>query len=216
MENNDISEIEYLDFLKEEDAIQYFGKLDYLLKDGTHFQCYGDQIPYYRFLKKNKKSIKAFYQRFYGIILKEENKESDSYFFLDFNDSSRGNIPQSFRDILKNDYIIIGLIMYKILHSEKNLELTSIIKLKQTIRNDYQSFKPGLIKLIAQSTADKDNFNDDETIDNAIERALKQFRKLAWLDYKGDTFELRASFHRIITLYEDIIPKIDTVIESYQ
>jgi hypothetical protein len=216
MENNDISEIEYLNFLKEEDAIQHFGKLDYLLKDGMHFQDHGDQIPYYRFLRKNKKSMKAFYLRFYGITLKEENKEADSYFFLDFNDSSRGNILQPFRDILKNDYIIIGLVMYKILHSEKNLELNSIEKLKQTIRNDYQAFKPGLIKLIAQSTANKDNFDDDEAIDNAIDRALRQFRKLAWLDYKGDTFELRASFHRVITLYEDIIPKIDTIIESYQ
>jgi len=55
MENNDISEIEYLKFLKEEEAIQYFGQLDYLLKDGVHFQDYGDQIPYYNFLKKKSR-----------------------------------------------------------------------------------------------------------------------------------------------------------------
>ncbi|MFC4634648.1 hypothetical protein ACFO3O_12055 [Dokdonia ponticola] len=216
MENNDISEVEYLKFLKEEDAIQYFGRLDYLLKDGVHIQEDADQIPYYRFLKENKNSIREYYERFFGISLKEENKETDSYFFLDFNDSSRGSIPQPFRDILKNDYIIIGLIIYKILFLERNLELTSIQKLKQTIRNDYQEFKPGLRKLVAQSTTDKDNFDDDEAIDNAIDRALKQFRKLAWLDYKGDTFESRASFHRITTLYEDIIPKIDTIIKSYK
>ncbi|MCT4629605.1 hypothetical protein [Winogradskyella sp.] len=216
MENNDSSEIKYLTFLRDEDAMQYFGKLDYALKDGEHFQNYGSQIPYYRFLKKHKNSINSYYERFYGISLKEENMQADSFFFLDFNDSSRGSISQAFRDHLKNEFIIIGLIMYKILFLEGNLELSSIQKLKQTIRNDYDEFKPGLRKLIAQSSADKDNFEDDEAIDNTIDRALKHFRKLAWLDYKGDEFELRVSFHRIINLYEDVIPKIDTIIESYQ
>ena len=215
MENDHIPELKYLDFLKSEDAVTYFGQLDYLLKDGVHFQDYGNQISYYRFLKKYKDSLNLYYERFFGISLKEENEQSDSYFFLDFNTSSRGNIPQAFRENLKNEYIIIGLIMYKILFLEGNVELVSIQKLKETIRNDYQEFKPGLRKLIAQSTVEKDNFDDDEAIDNAIDRALKQFRKLAWLDYKKDTFESRASFHRIISIYEDVIMRIDEIIESY-
>lgn len=215
MENDYIPELKYLDFLKSEDAIAYFGQLDYLLKDGVHFQDYGTQIPYYRFLKKHKISINLYYERFFGISLKEENEQSDSYFFLDFNTSSRGNITQAFRENLKNEYIIIGLIIYKILFLEGNVELVSIKKLKETIRNDYQEFKPGLRKLIAQSTVEKDNFDDDEDIDNSVDRALKQFRKLAWLDYKEDTFESRASFHRIISIYEDVIMRIDEIIESY-
>jgi len=215
MENDHLPKLKYLDFFKDEDSVAYFGQLDYLLKDGVHIQEYGNQISYYRFLKKHKDSLNLYYERFYGISLKEENEQSDSYFFLDFNTSSRGNISQAFRENLKNEYIIIGLIMYKILFLEGNVELISIQKLKETIRNDYQEFKPGLRKLIAQSTVEKDNFDDDEAIDNVIDRALKQFRKLAWLDYKGDIFEPRTSFHRIISIYEDVILRIDEIIESY-
>ncbi|MDJ0644488.1 MAG: hypothetical protein QNJ57_00755, partial [Flavobacteriaceae bacterium] len=194
MEHSITGALSFLKFYFDKDAETYFGELDYYLKDGVHIQEYGDQIPYYRFLKRHKEDLDSYYDYYYGIHLKEENLQSDSYFFLDFNTASRGNIPSPYRDVLKNEYIIIGLIMYKIIYYEGNIELDSVSKLQEMIRNDYEEYKDGLVKLIAQSSGDLKIDDDDERIDNVVYTALKNFRRLGWLDLKQDYFQPRASF----------------------
>ncbi len=216
MEHNTNGILSFLNFQRDPDAQIYFGQLDYYLKDGIHIQEYGDQIDYYKFLKKYKDELNDYYEYFYGISLKEENVQSDSYFFLDFNTSSRGKIPSPYRDVLKNKYIIIGLIMYKAIFYEGNVELNSLATLQEMIRNDYEQYKEGLIRLLAQSSGDVKLDDDDKMIDNTVLAALQNFKRLGWIELNQDHFETRASFQRINTIYEDIIPKIDDIIISYQ
>ncbi|MAP56076.1 MULTISPECIES: condensin complex protein MksE [Flavobacteriaceae] len=216
MEHNSNGTLEFLKFYEDPDAPTYFGELDYYLKDGIHIQEYGDQINYYKFLKKHKEDLNKYYQHFYGIHLMEENLQSDSYFFLNFNTSNRGKIPSSHRDVLKNKYIIVGIIMYKIIFYEGNVELNSLAALQEMIRNDYEEYKEGLIRLFAQSSGDVKIDDDDKMIDNVVLAALQNFKRLGWIDLDQDYFETRPSFQRINTIYEDIIPKIDDIIASYQ
>lgn len=216
MEHDTNGTLSFLNFQRDPDAQIYFGQLDYYLKDGIHIQEYGDQIDYYKFLKKHKDELNDYYEYFYGISLKEENVQSDSYFFLDFNTSSRGKIPSPYRDVLKNKYIIIGLIMYKAIFYEGNVELNSLATLQEMIRNDYEQYKEGLIRLLAQSSGDVKLDDDDKMIDNTVLAALQNFKRLGWIELNQDHFETRASFQRINTIYEDIIPKIDDIIISYQ
>lgn len=215
MEYNTNDRLEFLKFQLDEDAQTYFGELDYYLKDGIHIQEFGDQIPFYRFLKKHKNDLNSYYNYFYGIELKEENLNSDSYFFLDFNTSNRGSVPTPYRDILKNEYVIIGLIMYKIIFYEGNIELDSVSTLQEMIRNDYEQYKEGLVKLIAQSSGDIKIDDDDLKIDNAVYNALRNFRRLGWIELKQDYFQPKASFQRINSIYEDIVPRIDEIIANY-
>lgn len=216
MEHNTSGTLDFLKFQIDPDAQTYFGELDYYLKDGIHIQEYGDQIPYFRFLKKHKPDLEKYYPYFYGIYLKEENLEADSYFFLDFNTASRGKIPWTYRDTLKNEYAIVGIIMYKIIFYEGNLELNSLSKLQEMIRNDYEEYKEGLIRLLAQSSGDVKIDDDDERIDTVVHNALKSFRRLGWIDLDQDHFETRASFNRINSVYDKVILDIDKIIANYQ
>ena len=216
MEHDSSTALDFLKFLADPDAQKYFGELDYYLKDGIHIQEYGDQIPYYKFLQRNKYNLDKYYEYYYGINLKEESLQSDSYFFLDFNTSSRGKLPSAYRDVLKNKYIIVGLIMYKIIFYEGNLELNSVSGLQEMIRKDYEEYKEGLIRLLAQSSSDVKLDDDDDKIDAVVLTALQNFRRLGWIILDHDYFETKASFQRINTVYEDIIPKIDDIIASYQ
>lgn len=216
MEHDSDGKLDFLRFQLAPDAQTYFGEVDYFLKDGIHIQEYGDQIPYYRFLKKHKSHLEQYYPYFYGIHLKEENLEADSYFFLDFNTASRGKIPWTYRDTLKNEYAIIGIITYKIIFYEGNLELNSISKLQEMIRNDYEEYKEGLIRLLAQSSGDVKIDDDDERIDAVVLNALKNFKRLGWMDLDQDYFEPRTSFNRINSVYEEQIKDIDNIIASYQ
>ncbi len=216
MEHNSEGTLDFLKFQIDPDAQLYFGEVDYYLKDGIHIQQYGDQIPYYWFLKKHKQHLEKYYSYFYGIHLKEENLEADSYFFLDFNTTSRGKIPWTYRDTLKNEYAIIGIITYKIIFHEGNLELNSVSKLQEMIRNDYEEYKEGLIRLLAQSRGDIKIDDDDERIDTVVYNALKNFKRLGWMDLDKDYFEPRTSFNRINSVYEKQIRDIDKIIASYQ
>ncbi|MDO1501678.1 hypothetical protein Q2T40_16200 [Winogradskyella maritima] len=216
MEYNINGTLDFLKFLAAPDARTYFGEVDYYLKDGIHIQEYGDQILYYRFLKKHRTDLEEFYTYYYGIQLKEENTEGDSYFFLDFNKSSRIKIPWTYRDILKNEYAIIGIITYKIIYHEGNVELNSISQLQEMIRNDYEEYKEGLIKLLAQSGSDIKLSDDDERIDSVVHNALRSFKRLGWMDIDNDYFEPRVSFNRINSVYEKQIKDIDNIIANYQ
>lgn len=216
MEYSTNGALDFLKFLATPEAQTYFGETDYYLKDGIHIQEYGDQISYYRFLKKHKDDLEQFYTYYYGIKLVEENTEGDSFFYLDFNKSSRIKIPWTYRDVLKNEYAIIGIITYKIIYHEGNLELNSISQLQEMIRNDYEEYKEGLIKLLAQSGSDLKLSDEDERIDAVVYNALKSFKRLGWMDVKDDYFEPRISFNRINSVYEKQIRDIDTIIANYQ
>ena len=216
MEHDNNRTLDFLKFLATPDAQSYFGEVDYYLKDGIHIQEYDDQISYYRFLRKHKDDLKAFYTYYYGVKLVEENTEGDSYFYLDFNKSSRIKIPWTYRDVLKNEYAIIGIITHKIIYHEGNLELNSIAQLQEMIRNDYEEYKEGLIKLLAQSGSDIKLSDDDERIDAVVHNALKSFKRLGWMDIDHDYFEPRTSFNRINSVYEKQIKDIDNIIANYQ
>jgi chromosome condensin MukBEF MukE localization factor len=216
MEHDNNGILDFLKFLATSDAQTYFGEADYYLKDGIHIQEYGDQISYYRFLKKHKDDLEQFYTYYYGIELVEENTEGDSFFYLDFNKSSRIKIPWTYRDVLKNEYAIIGIITYKIIYHEGNLELNSISQLQEMIRNDYEEYKEGLIKLLAQSGSDIKLSDDDERIDKVVSNALNKFKGIGWMDIKDDYFEPRVSFNRINSVYEKQIKDIDNIIANYQ
>ncbi|HCO19981.1 MAG TPA: hypothetical protein DIT47_02495 [Flavobacteriaceae bacterium] len=213
MENDD-NKVTVSDFLYAENAKEFFAEIDYLLKDGMHFQKQGNQIRYFNFIDKNIDSLKLYYQDFFDVELSEGGENPNNYFFLDFYGNSRGNISPRHREILKSEYIIIGFIIYKIIYIDKEIDLGSVQKLKEKIRIEYEDYKPGIYRLIAKSkNITPGNFND-KTIDTTIQSALEEFRKIGWIELSKDEFGLLPAFDRLIKIYEEYILNIDETLNE--
>jgi len=202
------------DFLYAENAKEFFAEIDYLLKDGVHFQKQSNQIRYFNFIDKNIDSLKLYYQDFFDVELSEGGEKPNNYFFLDFYGNSRGNISPRHREILKSEYVIIGFIIYKIIYIDKEIDLDSVQKLKEKIRIEYEDFKPGIYRLIAKSRNITPGNLNDSAIDTTIQSALEEFRKIGWIELSKDDFGLLPAFDRLIKVYEEYILNIDETLNE--
>ncbi len=202
------------DFLYAENAKEFFAEIDYLLKDGMHFQKQGNQIRYFNFIDKNIDSLKLYYQIFFDVELSEGGEKPNNYFFLDFYGNSRGNISPRHRETLKSEYVIIGFIIYKIIYIDKEIDLDSVLKLKEKIRIEYEDYKPGIYRLIAKSRNITPGNLNDNAIDNTIQSALEEFRKIGWIELSKDEFGLLPAFDRLIKVYEEYILNIEETLNE--
>jgi len=202
------------DFLYAENAKELFAEIDYLLKDGMHFQKQGNQIRHFNFIDKNIDSLRLYYQDFFDVELSEGGKKPNNYFFLDFYGNSRGNISSRHREILKSEYVIIGFIIYKIIYIDKEIDLDSVQKLKEKIRIEYDDYKPGIYRLIAKSRNITPGNLNDNAIDTTIQSALEEFRKIGWIELSKDEFSLLPAFDRLIKVYEEYILNIDETLNE--
>jgi len=170
-------------------------------------------MPY---LKLNYKALKHYYQELFGVSLERKGIENQQYYYLDYHSKEQAQIDESHKYQLKNEDIIIGCVMYKIIYLDGNVELNSISDLKKKVSLDYEEYEEGLIRLIAKSKEGEKLGEDDGNIDEAIDRALRDFKRLGWVDYEKDHFELLPAFERILLIYEDVIKDIDNLIKKYQ
>lgn len=213
MENVD-NKASLSNFLYAENAKEIFAEIDYLLKDGMHFQKQGNQIRYFNFIDKNIDSLKLYYQDFFDVELSEGGEKPNNYFYLDFYGNSRGNISPRHREILKSEYVIIGFIIYKIIYIDKEIDLDSVKKLKEKIRIEYEDYKPGIYRLIAKSRNITPGNLNDNAIDTTIQSAMEEFRKIGWIELSKDEFGLLPAFDRLIKVYEEYILNIDETLNE--
>ena len=200
MENID-NEIRVSDFLFDKNAKELFADVDYLLKDGMHFQKQGNQVKHFNFINNNFSSLRLYYRDFFNVELTDGGEKPRNYFYLDFYGNNRGNISPKHRYILNSEYVIIGFIMYKILFIEK-------------IRIDYEDYKDGIYRLIAKSrNITPGNLNDD-AIDSAVQSALEEFKKIGWVELDKDEFNPLPAFDRLIKIYEEYILNIDETLSE--
>lgn len=213
MENVD-NKATVIDFLYAENTKEVFAEIDYLLKDGMHFQKQGNQIRHFNFIDKNIDSLKLYYRDFFDVELSEGGETPNNYFFLDFYGNSRGNISPRHREILKSEFVIIGFIIYKIIYIDKEIDLDSVQKLKEKIRIEYEDYKPGIYRLIAKSRNITPGNLNDNAIDTTIQSALEEFRKIGWIELSKDEFGLLPAFDRLIKVYEEYILNIDETLNE--
>tara|TARA_R110002072_G_scaffold302796_1_gene488834 strand:+ start:25217 stop:25765 length:549 start_codon:yes stop_codon:yes gene_type:complete len=181
-----------------------------------HIQDYDPTIAEFHYLKKWYYQINEYYKKYYGIGLVVKGEEREAFYYLDYNSTSRGNIPEGSRSFMKNEYIIIGLLLYKIKIIDRDVELESIDKFKDILKLEFEQYQQGLLKLIAKSNSETRVAEDDETIDRTIDSSFRQFRRLGWVHFDKDYFELRPAFKRLVILYEDVINNIEEHIKGFQ
>lgn len=215
MENSDHQNIGYA-FLQSDYSRQVFSKLDYALKDGLHIQRQGSDPELYAYLERYAGKLQPYYRDLFGVRLEVKGEDDQRYYFLDYHSVEKSGIPDGRKRQVNNEYIIIGLIMYKIIYFDGNLELNSSSELQRKITLDYDQYKTGLLRLIAKSSDKAKLQGDDEDIDKVVEAALRQFARLGWIQLNGDHFEPLPSFQRLLYVYEDIIRDIDQQIARYE
>lgn len=213
MENVNYQNI-IVDFLQDDEAKEIFAQIDYLLKDGMHFQNFGNQIRQFAYIKRNITSLKNYYHNFFGVLLTEGGESPDNYFFLDFYGVDRGKISVKNRNILKSEYVIIGFIIYKIIYIDRDVLLDSVQKLKEKIRIDYDDYKRGIYYLIAKSKNIGPGNVNDVILDTVVQSALQEFKKIGWLSLEGDEFSLLPAYDRLIKIYEEYILDIDNTLNE--
>jgi len=212
--DNQLQTLEALKFYHDPDAEEIFAKTDLQLKDGMHFQERDHQFAQYYFLRKNAKSLEAYYRQYYRLNFCSGGEGADRYYFLDFNGQDRGNIDGDHRYFLRAEYVIAGFLIHKIIYNDRNLELTSVEKLLSIIITDYEEFMEDIYRLLAKlRKSNATTFGNDKVKDVVLD-ALKEFKKLGWIVMEDDFFDVMPSFSRLGKVYGDYINDLESFIKS--
>lgn len=221
MADDNSEKIEKYSFLYEKKSKAVFAKLDYMLRSGTHIQR---EYPYdaniFRFLNENEnfESLKNYYTDFFNLNLVKEGNEFNQYFFLDVNEDSKSKVPSDFKDYLKSEYIIIGMLFIKMYKLDGNVELESVSEFISLLFEEYEEEKGSLRKLINDNSSDKGSDFNDLKFEEVIKRSFYKFGDLGWLKWEDENeknkFKMMPSFERLRKAYQPQIDTIDDLIKE--
>jgi hypothetical protein len=203
-------------FLITEEARKYFASTDYFLKNGMHIQrdCPKPEALY-RFVERFFIPLKQYYHELFEVVLNYGGEDWNKYYFIDFNEGSRGNISVENREYLSPQNTIIGLLFLNVYKIDAHIEINTINDFKKVIRQDYEEYKLDLYRLFADVTGDKDTDYTDKKMDSAIEAAFRVFSKLGWVSFiDADEFRVMPSFERLRKMYENQIQNIEDILKT--
>ncbi|WP_149304203.1 condensin complex protein MksE [Pareuzebyella sediminis] len=215
MENDNSEKIVPYAFLSNRKSKSVFAKLDYTLRSGIHIQReYPLNVNLYRFLNEsdNYESLKDYYKDFFNLNLIKEGTDFNNYYYLNFNEDGRGNVPSDNRDYLKSEYIIIGMLFLKMSKLDGNIELDSVTEFTTLLHEEYEEQKNALRKLINDNSSDKGTDLSDQRFEAVISKSFEKFGDLGWLMWENedekDKFKVMPSFERLRIIY---LPQIETI-----
>jgi len=221
MADDNSEKIEKYSFLYEKKSQAVFAKLDYMLRSGYHIQReYPNDANIFRFLSEseNYESLKNYYNDFFNLNLVKEGNEFNQYFFLDANEDSKSKIPSDFKDYLKSEYIIIGMLFIKMYKLDGNVELESVSEFISILFEEYEEEKSALRKLISDNASDKGSDFNDLKFEEVIKRSFSKFGDLGWIKWEDENeknkFKMMPSFERLRMAYQPQIDTIDDLIKE--
>ena len=218
MENAHSTAVARYSFLEDDKASQLFAKVDYQLRSGVHLQREYPGPQLYRFIDAAyTKGLPEYYSELFNLKLCKDGSEFDHYYYLDFEEEGRRCIPPDYRDTLKTEYLLTGMLFFKFYKLDGNIDLQKVSDFVNLLFTEYEEEKECLRKLIADSSSDKGTDYSDEKIRDMIGKAFDKFSKLGWVaweDGEKDRFGYMPSFERLRTLYQSQILKIDELIKS--
>lgn len=219
MENEYREKIEKVGFLFDKKAPLLFAKIDYYLRSGGHIQReYPLPSELYRFLSKHYDSLKYYYSNFFDLTLCKDGSEFNQYFFLDLSFGGRSKIGSDYREYLKSEHIIVGLLFFKMHMIDGNIELESVKDFIAMLFNEYEEEKVALRKLITDSDSITGSDRNDTKVEAVIEKAFDKFGELGWLIWDNskekDKFKILPSFERLRQMYIPQIQNIDELLKQ--
>lgn len=221
MADDNSEKIETYSFLNNKKAKSIFAKLDYTLRSGVHIQReYPLNVNLYGFLNESESydSLKNYYKDFFNLNLIKEGTDFNNYYYLNFNEDGKGNVPSDNRDYLKSEYIIIGMLFLKMYKLDGNIELDNVSEFTTLLYEEYEEQKNALRKLINDNSSDKSTDLSDQRFEIVIVKAFEKFGDLGWLKWERedmkDKFKIMPSFERLRINYQPQIETIDDLIKE--
>lgn len=208
------------DFLKDRQAREVFARLDYTLKSGMHIQReHPKPGALYRFLETNFDSLKLYYADFFEMLLTKGGDDWNSYYYIDFEEGSRGNIPNNpqFRQYLKPEFILVGLLLFKVYKLDANIELNKISDFISLLYQEYEEIMGKLQLLLARVSSDTGSDFSDDKLRDIIYRAFAEFELIGWVSREEedkDYFVYQPSFERLRQMYYPQIEGIDELLKK--
>lgn len=218
-EHSENSELKILyNFLKASNAKEVFGKVDFILKSGTHVQyTHPEQESEYQFINRNFESLGDYYRDFFGVALEKGGEETETYYYLNFEGNNRGAIPTDQRYFLSNESLIIGIFACKVYSIDFNAEESSLATFKKLMRDEYEEYKDDFFRLLAQTKSTYTTGDDEAELDKSVRSAFREFKKLGWVYFKNEEqFVIMPSMERLRKLYADEINGIQQLTQKYQ
>lgn len=208
-------------FLYEKKAMNVFAKLDYALRSGIHIQReYPFDVNLFRFLNENEnfESLKLYYKDFFNLNLRKEGNEFNQYYYLELNEDGKSNVSSDYRDYLKSEFIIIGMLFLKMYKLDGNIELDSISDFINLLHEEYEEEKNALRKLINDNSSDKGTDTTDQRFEDILRKSFVKFSELGWLMWDDESeknkFKILPSFERLRVVYQPQIETIDDLIKE--
>jgi hypothetical protein len=221
MANDAPDKIKY-SFLYDKKALSVFAGLDYALRNGFHIQRENPNDPnMFRFLsdQDNFESLKDYYKDFFRLNLNRDGNDFNQFYYLDMNSDGKSGVPSENREYLKNEYIIIGMLLLKMYRLDGNIELDSVSGFITMLYEEYEEEKNALRKLINDNSSDKGSDLSDQRFEDVVKKAFLKFGELGWLLWDDSTnkdhFKIMPSFERLRTAYAPQIETIDELLKEY-
>jgi hypothetical protein len=208
------------DFLNDREARKNFAKLDYALKSGMHIQReYPKPGALYRFLETNFESLRLYYADFFDMLLTKSGDDWNGYYFIDFQEGSRGSLPNNpqFRQYLKPEFILVGLLLFKVYKLDANIELNKISDFISLLYSEYEEITGKLQLLLARVSGDSGSDFSDDKLKDIIYKAFSEFESLGWVSREEedrDYFVYQPSFERLRQMYYPQIEGIDELLKK--
>ncbi|WP_417237233.1 condensin complex protein MksE [Bizionia paragorgiae] len=198
----------FADIFKLADVQEHFANLNIELLRGRHIQ--DDSYYFYRLLSKYYAELKKYYEVFYNLFLDKKTFEGVTYFFLTFNEGSKGVLSSTsrHRDLTPTETIIAITLLQ--MYYEKyfdNIKEISFQNIKTKIKESEFS---QLYKTVFFKNGSRDNFTPKEwaNVMKNFKNVINDFEQLGWVDnvvQKGEnnfSFTIKESIHRFQTMYE--------------
>jgi len=203
-------------FLSTKEAKSHFAEVDYYLKNGMHIQRdYPKPEAIYRFVDTHSIELKQYYKDLFEVVLNYHGDDWNKYYYLDFNSGTRGNIVPANREYLTLQHTIIGLLFLNVYKIDTHIEINTILLFKRVLQDEYPEYNQDLIRLLAESSGDKETDFTDKKVDAAIEGAFKLFSKLGWIAFiQEEEFNVMPSFERLRKMYENQIQGVQDIFKS--
>ncbi|MDB4922903.1 hypothetical protein [Mucilaginibacter sp.] len=221
MENEDQQkELSPYAFLQDKQARKVFAKLDYALKSGMHIQRnYPSPEALYRFLENHFEGLCAYYADLFDVLLVRSDESLDNYYYIDFAEGSRGNLPAYNRDYLKTEHILVGILLFKVYKLDANIELDRITDFIQLLYQEYDELVHKIQWLLNKILPDANSDFSEDRFSDMVHKAFAEFESLGWVSREEedrDRFSYQPSFERLRRMYYPQIQAIDELLKKDQ
>ncbi|MFC5048264.1 hypothetical protein ACFSTE_02465 [Aquimarina hainanensis] len=198
----------FVDIFKSADVQEHFANLNIELLRGRHIQ--DDNHYFHRLLSKYYTEFQKYYAVFYNLFLDKKTFEGVTYFFLTFNEDSKGVLSSNsrYRDLTPTETIIAITLLQ--MYYEKYFDKIKEISFQDIKAKITESEFSHLYKIVFFKNGSRDNFTFKEwaNVMKNFKNVIQDFQQLGWVDNfiqiddKNFSFIIRESIHRFQTMYE--------------